>query len=468
MKSPRCIVLSTALLLIFPAAVIRGGKAEQEPSGKASSQSPQELFRLLSHSVVIVESLDTEGAVVVQGSGVAVASDRVVTNSHVIKGAASVRVRQGDKTWPAVITHFDVDHDVCRLQVEGLGASAVSLRPSTTLGVGERVYSIGAPRGLELTLSEGIISGLRDFGTVRIIQTTTAISTGSSGGGLFDSQGRLIGITTFYVKEGQNLNFAVPVEWVVSLDKYPYQHEPREFLKKDTAEVDKLHERGLDAYLSGDYEQALQAANACIQLDPENVLCWIGLGGTYQELGQLELTLGAYKEVIRLLPESFSWWFHIAEVYLELKRYKKAAMAYQESIRLYPSSETDPNVEDLTSMILNPLSGCWRGLADAYLGLSRYEESVEAFREAIRLDANDPLAWEGLGRAYYGLQEFDKAITAYQGAIRLSPQYGTAWYNLGLAYASQGKRTRVMQIYEKLKSVDQDMADEYFRDVVLP
>jgi tetratricopeptide (TPR) repeat protein len=143
-------------------------------------------------------------------------------------------------------------------------------------------------------------------------------------------------------------------------------------------------------------------------------------------------------------------------------------MAYQESIRLYPSSDTDPNVEDLTSMILNPLSGCWSGLADAYLGLSRYEESVEAFREAIRLDANDPLAWEGLGRAYYGLQEFDKAITAYQGAIRLSPQYGTAWYNLGLAYASQGKRTRVMQIYEKLKSVDQDMADEYFRDVVLP
>jgi S1-C subfamily serine protease len=83
--------------------------------------------------------------------------------------------------------------------------------------VGERVYAIGAPEGLELTISEGLVSGLREYENVRVIQTSAAISHGSSGGGLFDVNGRLIGITTFSLKEGQNLNFALPGEWIQAL-----------------------------------------------------------------------------------------------------------------------------------------------------------------------------------------------------------------------------------------------------------
>jgi hypothetical protein len=83
--------------------------------------------------------------------------------------------------------------------------------------VGERVYAIGAPEGLELTLSEGLVSGLRSRGNFRVIQTTAPVSHGSSGGGLFDSQGKLVGITTFSFHEGQNLNFAIPTEWILAL-----------------------------------------------------------------------------------------------------------------------------------------------------------------------------------------------------------------------------------------------------------
>jgi hypothetical protein len=79
--------------------------------------------------------------------------------------------------------------------------------------VGEPVYAVGAPQGLELSLSEGIVSQLRG-GPPPLIQTTVAISQGSSGGGLFNAEGELVGITTFYLKDSQNLNFAVPVEWI--------------------------------------------------------------------------------------------------------------------------------------------------------------------------------------------------------------------------------------------------------------
>jgi S1-C subfamily serine protease len=86
------------------------------------------------------------------------------------------------------------------------------IRQFSSLKVGERVYSVGAPSGLERTLGEGIISGLRSSKKDRFVQTTAPISPGSSGGGLFDSSGNLIGVTTFLVKEAQSINFAIAAE----------------------------------------------------------------------------------------------------------------------------------------------------------------------------------------------------------------------------------------------------------------
>ncbi len=92
--------------------------------------------------------------------------------------------------------------------------------------MGEPVYAVGAPQGLELSLSEGIVSQLRG-GPPPLIQTTVAISQGSSGGGLFNAEGELVGITTFYLKEGQSLNFALPVEWIGEVAGKKIRERPR-------------------------------------------------------------------------------------------------------------------------------------------------------------------------------------------------------------------------------------------------
>jgi len=183
--------------------------------------SAQELLKRLSPSVFVVEALNERGSVVAIGSAVAVAPGEVVTNKHVVEAGTAWRVRQGRKTWPATLIHFDMDHDLCQLKADGLKAPPVLVRTSSTLAVGERVYAIGAPKGLELTFSEGVISGLREYEQARLVQTSAAISPGSSGGGLFDAQGRLVGITTMFLKEGQNLNFALPGELVQALANAP-------------------------------------------------------------------------------------------------------------------------------------------------------------------------------------------------------------------------------------------------------
>jgi S1-C subfamily serine protease len=174
--------------------------------------SAQELFRLVSPSLFVVTTEDSRGAVRTLGSAVAVARDLVVTNAHVVAGGGAIRVMQGESSWRAAVLDRDEERDLCRLRITGLAATVALVRDSDGLRIGQRVYAVGAPEGLEMTLSEGLISGFRDFRGQRVVQTSAPISHGSSGGGLFDETGGLVGITTFMLGAGQNLNFAILAE----------------------------------------------------------------------------------------------------------------------------------------------------------------------------------------------------------------------------------------------------------------
>ena len=438
--------LTTALSLGF--ALVFFARAA---SPQAASLSAQELFRRSAPSVFVVEALNAEGKVVALGSGVAVALDQVVTNRHVIAEAISLRVRQGTRTWPAVVTHRDADHDLCRLKAEGLNAPPVGVRRSSSLQVGERVYAIGAPEGLELTLSEGLVSGLRDNDGVRIIQTTAPVSAGSSGGGLFDAQGQLVGITTFMVAEGQNLNFALPGDWVLTLDKHEISAKPK--TQAESAEFQALvwFQRGYQAQEAGKHEQAVQAYREAIRLKPDDASAWNSLGNALDELGQYQEAVQAYREAVRLKPDYALAWNNLGVAYGRLGRNQEGLQAYREAIRLEPE-------EGLFSF----------NLGNAYARLGQYQEAIQAYREAIRLKPDLAEAWYSLGVACGDRGQYEQAVQAYREAIRLKPDYASAWNNLGVTYALQGKRSKVMEVYQQLKTLDPDMADKFFQKVVLP
>lgn len=181
-----------------------------------AAMPPSELFAKASPSVVVVETTDAKGKRSGQGSGVVVGPGLVVTNCHVLKGAAKAEVLHKERRYRADLRDVDVDRDLCSLDARGLVAPAAAVGTSR-MKVGERVYTIGAPQGLELTLGEGLLSSRRGEGEYQLLQVSAPISPGSSGGGLFDEAGRLVGITTMFHREGQALNFAVPVEWIAEL-----------------------------------------------------------------------------------------------------------------------------------------------------------------------------------------------------------------------------------------------------------
>ena len=179
------------------------------------------VFETIWRSVVVVEAGNS------QGSGVALKPNLIATNCHVTDAATSPIVvykgenRRADKSksYPARVIAGDRQRDVCLLAAEGLWAIPAETRNAAEMQIAEQVYAVGAPRGLDFSISGGLVSQLREEegSASPLIQTDTAISPGSSGGGLFDAKGKLVGLTTFGYRDSEGLNFAVPIEWALEL-----------------------------------------------------------------------------------------------------------------------------------------------------------------------------------------------------------------------------------------------------------
>lgn len=180
---------------------------------RAQALSPSEIFAKAAPAIVTVHAADASGKEIMQGSGVVIRPRVVVSNCHVIKSATTVHVGASEHRLRASVLHADPDRDLCSLSVPSLNAPAAQMGDSGGLAVGSKVYAIGAPRGLTLTLTDGLLSAKRGG----LLQVSAPVSPGSSGGGLFNARGELVGITTLHLKDSQQLNFAVPVSWVLAL-----------------------------------------------------------------------------------------------------------------------------------------------------------------------------------------------------------------------------------------------------------
>ena len=188
-------------------------------------KNPGEIYEQVRDGVVAIH-MDSGG-----GSGIVIGDNVVVTNCHVVDSGGPIMVGKVDPNgaWKPIEAQVIAANlgDLCLLQSPGLSAKPVNIGSAKDLRPGDAVYAMGAPFRLPLTFSGGFVSQLRgDPKLPPIVQTDAAISPGSSGGGLFNSEGQLVGITTFSKGGGQNLNFALPADWIESLRKEAHLEAP--------------------------------------------------------------------------------------------------------------------------------------------------------------------------------------------------------------------------------------------------
>jgi hypothetical protein len=180
-----------------------------------TAMEPQEVFAAVEDSIYLLLASATAQALAAGegslGSAVAIDKHLVLTNCHVVEGAPFMTLvdEATEEEMEVELISADPETDRCILRTDAWLRPIQAIRPADSLTVGERVYSIGNPSGLSKTFAEGLISGVREDGGVTLVQTSAPISPGSSGGALVDASGALVGITTFLLRDTQNLNFAI-------------------------------------------------------------------------------------------------------------------------------------------------------------------------------------------------------------------------------------------------------------------
>lgn len=310
-------LFGTALLLsVLPAA--------------AQGKNPEQIFQEVSRSIVTIQTFDRDDKVVSLGSGVVTAADTVVTNCHVLDGAAVYTVYSGKTVLKGELRAADAERDLCELQVANLRAPKIALYTGR-LRVGQRVYAVGAPEGLELTISEGLVSSIREMEGAHYIQTSAPISSGSSGGGLFDTEGRLVGLTAFIITEGQNLNFALPASWITELAA---RSGSTPVLANRDAVNDRWQTRTAELRAKKDWVGLLTAAQQWVRAAPASVPGWIALGEAYRLVNRPRRAIVAYDQARKLDGDSYEAWLGGGATHLALNQYDRAVAAMEEALRL--------------------------------------------------------------------------------------------------------------------------------------
>ena len=188
--------------------------------GAACAQTAQEIAKKAFGSTVLLVMEDGNGRPLSLGSGFFVRNGEIASNLHVVEGAARGYAKLvGEKTKYDIegITAVDAERDLVVLKISAGRLQALPLGNSDVVQVGEPVYAVGNPQGLEGTFSQGIVSSIREIGTDKLLQITAPISPGSSGGPVLNGKGEVIGVSVATFRGGQNLNFAIPSNYLKAL-----------------------------------------------------------------------------------------------------------------------------------------------------------------------------------------------------------------------------------------------------------
>jgi hypothetical protein len=185
-----------------------------------------QIAKRVSPSVVVIQGKTNSGDVL--GSGFIVSKDgKIVTNLHVVRDmkAASIQLANGEIFDSVSVLATDERRDLAILKVAGFNLTVLDLGNSDELTVGEPTVIVGSPRGLEGTVTAGILSSVRDSGEgFKVLQTDAAVNPGNSGGPLVNGRGQAIGVVSFQLRSAQGLNFAIPINYVCGL--LDNVHEP--------------------------------------------------------------------------------------------------------------------------------------------------------------------------------------------------------------------------------------------------
>ena len=445
------------------------------------------LIKKVESSIVMIVTYGKDGNMLGQGSGFFIdEKGDVITNSHVLQDAsrATVKTTDGEEYPIKRVLAEDKEGDIVQVSVD-ISREAVRPLPVATKlpEVGERVIVIGTPLGLDKTVSDGIVSAVREIpGFGKIVQVTAPISPGSSGSPVINMKGEVIGIAAFFVVAGQNLNFAIPGERIAGLtlgqaETLPEREEAR--TKDLLASAEGLYTIGIHYVWAEDYGKALPYFVETVKRNPGYSQAYFQMGYCLAKLGQYKEAIVPYEQAVRINPKDADILNNLCVAYGMAGRYQEAIESCGQSIQLKSDlAETHNNlgwayqrigryqdaIQSCKEAIrLKPdLAPAHYNLGNAYSALRRYKEAIDAYKEAVRIKFDYAEGHLDLGAAYFYMGGYEEAIDSYKRAIRLKPSLAEGHLNLGMAYLKSGDRGSAVEEYKILRGMNPEMANKLF------
>jgi tetratricopeptide (TPR) repeat protein len=360
---------------------------------------------------------------------------------HVIKGASKGEVKTNNGKVYAIdkVLAEDEQKDLIKLSIKISNQTVPSLLLSEEMpAVGEKVIVIGNPLGLEQTVSDGIVSAIREYKPYgKIIQITAPISPGSSGSPVISTKARVIGIATFQSIKGQNLNFAISIHQLnnfSSTKTYSLQNLQGDKQQKKTNFEKSAFSEGKRLFNAKEYKKALKYFTEAINKSPQSSQNYYYLGMCNIMLNKCGDAVLNFKKAISLKADYAAAYANLGWAYKCIGEFQEAIEACKQSIKIY---HDDPNP--------------YYTMGQIYKDLKSYDEAKNAYMQVLRINPNSAEAYYNL--ACIGGYSAPQQVAFCKEAIRIDPYYVQAHCYLGLLYYRHGDQVGAFREYNIAKKI---------------
>ena len=429
------IIFAVAILFLLPHSSFAQGK------------SAEKIYRQLNDAVVRIYTHHNDNSMHGQASGVILKEKGwIVTNYHVL-GDASVIYAEHNGQYIQLdsIVAMDPKKDILILQLKNSknkeaykSIPNIRIADSDQLRVGQKIFAIGSPFGFENTISEGIISGLRQTENKQqnMIQISAPISSGSSGGAVLNAKGELIGISTMVIagETAQNLNFALAINDVIAAAEKKQLRNPG----SNQNPVSNYYQRGYNEYLSKNYLSAIlnyeKALKESDQEDYWNIYYSIGIA--YQAIGNADTAI-YYLDKSLQLKKSVNTYVSIGTIYAEENKFEKAKGYFKKALELSPNSTEALNRLGVVLFLQED-----------------FQNAINCFKKSIEINDKRALPYYMLGQISEATSNTSAAIGFYKDAVSANANYADAYLALSRVLLKLGDTENAMKYQQRAYQIN--------------
>ncbi|MDZ4343986.1 MAG: tetratricopeptide repeat-containing serine protease family protein [Candidatus Binatia bacterium] len=411
---------------------------------------PASVQAVLSDSAVVVEVYSVNHKRIGHGSGVIVSPSEVITNCHVLRRGRHYRVRYRAEDHQGELLYADVARDLCSIQVRSLGGIPAKLGSTAAVREGDSVYTVAAPKIPELVIHSGKVEALRETSNGFYIRTSAFASTGSSGGGVFTAEGKLIGIIAFGPtasrerEEVQPRTFAPPVEWI---ELIPRRSVGTKLYTTRTQYDYMTIIDDLKAKMK--WQELIAFSDGWLSTQPDYPATWIANNAkaySMFEMGKLLQALATYQKVVAIEPLDDSAWNNMGNVHAALMQYDVAIISYERAAAL----STAPKATAAT----------YANIGIVYNRKGETDSARKAYEHAVRLNPDAAEALRNLGIAWTQLGNPAAGLPFIERAIKITPYDPQAWLGLALAHHIRGDQQGCAKALKRLQELSPELANK--------